>query len=111
MQDAIEINTALADQLRRRGVNPRLQVRAGDRIVDIVTETAVYEVRSPLTETALAAAIPDIQTARDVLDPALKMVIVGRQPDIDAPTAATLATAKVAGITVNFWTDSSSQLQ
>lgn len=110
MHGSTEIITRLEDQLRRRGVNPRLQVRAGDRIVDIVTDTAIYEVREPLTETALVATIPVIQTARNALDLPLNMVIVGRFSEIDMPTAATLAAAKAAGITVNFWTDESSQL-
>lgn len=108
MNETARIITKLAEQLRRRGVNPRVQVRAGDRVADIVTDTAVYEVRAMLTADVLRDAIRQVQVARDALDPSLKMVIVGRHPGADPVPA--LAEAKAAGITVNFWTEKSSQL-
>lgn len=108
MIGAAEIIKVSVEQLRHRGVNPREQVRAGDQAVNIVTDTAIYEVRSELKDAILRDVIEVLQAARDELDPSLKIVTVGRLPEIGTPTFATLAEAKAAGVTVNFGTSQNS---
>lgn len=107
-----EIITQLVNHLEQQGVHPQTHVEVAKAITaDIVTDLAIYAVRPVLSEKVFRTLVPLIVMMRDAYSPTRLMVIVGRWPDSDEPTAATLAAAKDAGIAVNFWTGISSQIQ
>ena len=96
----------LVEQLTKRGVNPRQEVRTAQGVADIVTDSAVYEVVALLTADTLRAATDRVVACRDALDPKLKAVVYGGNSGAD-PTAA-MVEAKARGVTVNFWKDGES---
>lgn len=68
----------LVEQLARRGMNPRREVRTAGGVADIVTDAAVYEVTAVLAADALRAATDRMVACRQALR--RKIEPLSRQP-------------------------------
>lgn len=97
-----EIVEELIEQLKRRGLHPRREVRAGpDGFADIVTEKAVYQVVGNMTAKRLTKAIRWVAVDRAAIDPKLKAIVIGKRSG--EPIQEQLEEAKRLGVTVLFW--------
>ena len=88
----------LFEYLKEKGANPRKLVTAGNRIADIVTDEAVYEVVANADAEVIQTAVPHVLASRNELDPSLKSFIYGFTSGEDL-TAAIEAASKW-GVTV-----------
>src|SRR5258705_13869191 len=64
----------LFEYLKEQGVNPRKQVKCGERIADIVTDDTVYEVVANVDAEVIRSEIPHVLACRNELDPRLMAV-------------------------------------
>lgn len=73
-----ELEDEVCQLLSKTGQTPRRQVRLHSGIADIVTETAVYELKDRLTRASLFEAIGQVLVYRQEINPNLNAVIVAR---------------------------------
>lgn len=97
-----EIVEELIEQLRRRGLHPKREVRTkADGFADIVTEQAVYQVVGNMTAKRLAKAIQWVAADREAIDPKLRAIVIGKRSG--EPIQEQLEEAKRLNVTVLFW--------
>lgn len=93
------IENAYASILAHRGHKVQRQVRCSNGIADIVTDTAIYEIKLRLTRESLFQAVGQVLLYRQAIDPTLEAHIVGQ----DGGVAELVGPLKELGITVTFW--------
>lgn len=91
----------LIEQLKRRGLHPKLEVSTAAGIADIVTDSAVFAVIPILTVAALEKAIPRVRAIRDALGRNYKAVIYGKPGDEDISEIEWDARSR--GVIINRW--------
>jgi hypothetical protein len=95
---------AIAANLREQGAVVREQVATAAGIADIVTDSAVYEVKFFLSRLVIFEAIGQVLLYRQALNPSLRAIVVGfRDPRSDI--ASLVPYAKQATVEVMFWGD------
>lgn len=93
------IENAYVGLLAHRGHRVGRQVRCANGIADIVTDTAIYEVKLRLTRESLFQAVGQVLLYRQAINPTLEAHIVGQ----DGGVADLVEPLKALGISVTFW--------
>lgn len=71
------LETQLAHELRKQGHHVQRQVRCLVGIADIVTETAIYEIKDGLSSEKLFSAIGQVLLYREVINPMARAIVAG----------------------------------
>jgi hypothetical protein len=94
-----QIEKTLIKRLKKQGIPAAPQFRCSAGIADIVTPSAIYEIKLRLTRDSLFHAIGQVLLYRESIDPSRQAIVVGVNSGIED----LIPLAKKIGVEVELW--------
>jgi hypothetical protein len=100
------IEQNFGERLQRQGIKVQYQVHCENGIADIVTPSAIYEVKASLTRKELHHAIAQVLAYRACINPQLKAFVIGSKPKGES---VAISLAHSLGVEVIIWDEEASE--